>query len=65
MKKIILDFIHDNAGEIFLTLLIILILGGIGWGVSNIMDHDKALMEQCRADGNKQYECVGILRGRR
>jgi hypothetical protein len=54
------EWLYDHLHFVILVLVSFAVGAIIAAAYQN-----QALMAQCQADGHKEYECVGILRGRR
>lgn len=57
----------DNAIWGFVLFSLGLFCLGASWIVKSYRDtinHNRELIEECIADGHKEYECQGIINGR-
>lgn len=61
-----MNFIEIFFGKVVLpvvTVLSLFLLLAIPFALYYSFKHDARLMEECIADGHKEYECEGILTG--
>ena len=49
----------------YVIAAILVVVGGLLWLFCALADNETKIINECMADGNKYYQCIAMMRGRR